>query len=895
MKPELSFEPNLQYQLDAIKSITDLFVGQAVDNVSPSFQDSVAGSDDFVSAVGNRLQLSDEEILSNLQKIQQRNNLDVTSKLQEKHFSVEMETGTGKTYVYLRTIYELNKQYGFKKFVIVVPSVAIREGVIKNLQITHEHFQNLYDHTPINYQVYDSKKLSSLRSFANNNVIDILVINIDSFAKDENIINQLRESGQKPIEMIQQCRPIVIVDEPQNMETEKRSQAIKNLNPLCTLRYSATHRNIHNLVYSLNPVKAYDLGLVKQIEVDSIVEEDIFNAAFVELVSVNRTGKSNISATLTIFVNSKNGVKKQNIKAKVGDDLFKLSKKRDVYRNGYQIDTIDLSDESILFSGGSMLYVGETHGANVDEIMKFQIRKTIEEHLRKEKKYQKLGIKVLSLFFIDKVANYRIYGEGDIPGKGPFARWFEDIYTEYMEKPAFKELNQFDAEAVHDGYFAQDKKGKLKDTKETAASRNSKDAIDTYSRILKDKERLLDQEEPLRFIFSHSALREGWDNPNVFQICTLNETKSTLKKRQEIGRGLRLAVKQINNSYQRTYDKNINRLTVIANESYDDFAKSLQSEIADECGVEFNERIKNKNRRKAVTYRKGFTADPEFLAIWEKIKHKTTYRVDFDTDELINQSAKEINKMDAISAPTIHSTKVQIGISSQGVETQNIGENRQDYRPTSWHIPDVLAYIQNRTELTRSTIHQILLKSKRLGDLLNNPQLFIDRVVKIINQELFDLMIDGIKYQQLSGENYAMTLFEAQELEVYLNQYSFDVNNQSKTIYSDFMPLDSKTELEFAKTCEANPQVRFYFKLPNWFKIPTPIGHYNPDWAVVIENDVEQLKLYFVAETKNTGAGQVDISKLSTSEQLKIKSGYAHFDVLDDVNYKVVKKVGELK
>ncbi len=645
---KLEFESNLQFQRDAIKSVTDLFIGQSSATLGQSFQEAMQGEEGFVSAVANRLSLSDAELLNNLQQVQRNNELTLTTELTEKHFSVEMETGTGKTYVYLRSIYELHELYGFKKFVIVVPSVAIREGVIKNLQITHDHFQNLYDHTPINYQLYDSKKISNLRSFANNNVIDILVINIDSFAKDENIINQVRESGQKPIEFIQQCQPIVIIDEPQNMETEKRVQAINNLNPLCTLRYSATHRNIHNLVYSLNPVKAYDLGLVKQIEVDSILEEDAYNSAFIELVSVNRTGKSNISATLNINCNSNNGVKKQRVRVKSGDDLYQLSKQREIYQTGYLVDTIDLSDESIMFSNGQMLYVGETQGGMTEAIMKFQIKKTIEEHLRKEKKLNKQGVKVLSLFFIDKVANYRQYNEAGNSEKGPFAQWFEEIYQEYMSKPAFKALNHFDVEAVHDGYFAKDNKGQIKDTKESAASRNSKDAIDTYTRILKDKEKLLDIDTPLRFIFSHSALREGWDNPNVFQICTLNETKSSIKKRQEIGRGLRLAVNQ---QGHRIRDKNINRLTVIANESYEDFAKALQVEIAEDCNVEFNDRLKNKNQRKAVTYRKGFTADPEFLAIWDKISKKTTYRVNYDTDELINLATEKIAALDAIKAP----------------------------------------------------------------------------------------------------------------------------------------------------------------------------------------------------------------------------------------------------
>lgn len=892
---KLEFEPNLQFQLDAIKSVTDLFIGQTIEKINFTFNDGMQNSENSVSAVANNLNLSDEQLLRNLQAVQSNNEIDLSQELDGSHFSIEMETGTGKTYVYLRSIYELNLLYGFKKFVIVVPSVAIREGVMKNLQITHAHFQNLYDNTSINYQVYDSKKPGNLRSFASNNVIDILVINIDSFAKDENIINQLREAGQRPIEFIQQCNPIVIVDEPQNMETEKRINAIKNLNPLCTLRYSATHKKAYNLVYNLNPVKAYDLGLVKQIEVDSIVEEDSYNSAFIELVSINRVGKSNISATLTINCNDKDGVKKKKIKVKSGDDLYKLSKQREIYKDGYLIESIDLGDDSILLSNGQMLYAGESQGGMTEDVMKFQIRKTIEEHLRKEKKLNKQGIKVLSLFFIDKVANYRQYDDTDNACKGKFAQWFEEIYLEYMAKPAFKELDRFDVADVHNGYFAQDKKGKLKDTRESTASRNSKDSIDTYSRILKDKEKLLEVDDSLRFIFSHSALREGWDNPNVFQICTLNETKSVMKKRQEIGRGLRLAVASVGDRYIRTYDKNINRLTVIANESYDDFAKALQNEITDDCNVSFKDRVKNKNKRQLVSYRKGFTADPKFLEIWNKINKKTSYRVNYDTKELIVLAAKALKGLEQIKAPKIRSTKVAIDITDVGIETQNIGERTQSYDTFKWNIPDVLAYIQNRTELTRATIQQVLIKSNRMTDIMVNPQLFLDLATKAIKNTLFDLMIDGIKYQQINNSQYEMTLFESQELEVYLNKYSFDdIEQPEKTIYNDFIPLDSDTELQFAKDCESNPDIKFYFKLPNWFKIPTPIGKYNPDWAVVFEDDVDQLKLYFIAETKNTGDTEVDISKLRNSEQLKIKCGVAHYAEFKDVDFKVIKTVGQL-
>jgi type III restriction enzyme len=880
---KLSFEPNLTYQQEAIRSITGLFEGQPLEDSIVEYEISKSTLN-LISGVSNRLLLSEEQILSNLIEVQLANGLNPSASLEGMHFSVEMETGTGKTYVYLRTIYELFRQYGFKKYVIVVPSVAIREGVLKNLEITHEHFQNLYDNIPVHFQVYDSSKVSALRGFATGNTIEVLVINIDSFAKDENIINKPNDrlNGQKPIEFILSTNPIVIVDEPQNMETEKRSAAIENLKPLCTLRYSATHKNLYNLTYSLNPVKAYDLGLVKQIEVDSVLEENAFNDAFVSLESVN-AAKTKVTAKLTINANEAGGVKKKTVLVKAGDDLYKLSNEREIYASGYLIEEIDAGNNCILFSNGDMLYKGDSLGGLTDEVMKFQIQKTIEEHLKKELRLNPKGIKVLSLFFIDKVANYREYDEAGNPLQGKFARWFEEIYLDYIGKPAFRNLNRFPVDQIHNGYFSQDKKGRLKDTSgETQAD------DDTYSLIMKDKEKLLDIENPLRFIFSHSALREGWDNPNVFQICTLNETKSELKKRQEIGRGLRLAVDQ---SGKRIYDQNINRLTVVANESYDDFAKALQREIEEDCGVEFKGRIKNKRERTPIKYRKGFEADPRFLEIWEKLKKKTTYRVDYNTKELIRNAAKAIKSLPEIKAPSIRSTKVSVAMTEYGIDTHYVGDKVASYGGYSWKIPDVLGYIQSKTELTRSTIHEILSQSKRIEDILINPQLFLDMASQAIKQTLYGLMIDGIKYQKIGNSEYEMALFEAQELEVYLNDYAFKVSDQTKTIYEEFIPLDSGVESQFAKDCETSDQIKFYFKLPSWFKIQTPIGTYNPDWAVVFEDDK---KVYFVAETKDTGTAQIDLTKLNEDEQLKIKCGKAHFKEFADLEYKVVNRVGQL-
>lgn len=875
---KLHFDSNQEYQIEAIKSITDLFEGQPLTGGDFEFSISTTGSFLSENGFGNKLTLSEEQIWNNVQTIQNRNGIKSNNDtLQGMNFSVEMETGTGKTYVYLRTVYELNKLYGFKKFVIVVPSVAIREGVLKNLQITHDHFQTLYDKVEINSDVYDSRKVSGLRGFSSNNSIQILVINIDSFAKDSNIINNPNDklTGKKPIEFIQSTNPIVIVDEPQNMETDIRRKAIENLNPLCTLRYSATHTNLYNLMYSLNPVKAYDLGLVKQIEVDSVVSENAMNEAFVQLESISAT-KSKITAKIKIDCNTDKGVIKKSVSIKAGDDLYKQSGQREIYKDGFIVDEIDAGMQTVSFTNGIMLSVGETQGGMNDEVMKYMIRKTVEEHLKKERSYKSKGIKVLSLFFIDRVKNYREYDSNGSPIKGKFAEWFEEIYKAEISKPAYKDLNSYSVEDLHNGYFSQDNKGRIKDTGgETQAD------DDTYRLIMQDKEKLLDMTTPLRFLFSHSALREGWDNPNVFQICTLNETKSEIKKRQEIGRGLRLCVNQVG---ERLYDRNLNKLTVVANESYEDFAKALQKEIEEDCGVDFSGRTKNKNDRKVVKYRKGFEADPKFLQIWDKIKFHTRYKVEYNTNDLITLAAKEVHDMPETKKPSIKSTKKKVLITDEGVDGQLVSDSGNDDYRASFEIPDMLSYIQNKTELTRSTILEILKKSGRIQELLINPQLFMDNSVTCIKRVLYELMIDGIKYEKIGGKVYEMQLFEDNELEIYLDKHTFPVNDSSKTIYENYIPLDSTVENQFATDCETSENIEFFFKLPFWFKINTPIGTYNPDWAIVFKGEK---KIYFVAETKGEG-------EIRRSEELKIKCGTEHFKKFDDVKFKRVNKVQDL-
>ena len=898
---KLHFDSNQSYQWDAIKSITDIFEGQPLSSGNFEFTQSLSGMLFTENGFGNRLDFSRlDQLAENIQRIQSRNGLTVSSKEQIVfngwNFSVEMETGTGKTYVYLKSIYELNKLYGFKKFVIVVPSVAIRVGVLKNLQITHDHFQSLYDKTAITFDVYDSKKVSNLRGFSSGNAIQVLVINIDSFAKDENIINKPNDklTGKRPVEFIQSTKPIVIVDEPQNMETEIRKQAIENLNPLCTLRYSATHTNLYNLMYSLNPVKAYDLGLVKQIEVDSVMSENDFNDSFIQLESVNRTGNS-ISAKIKIDTTSATGIKRKSVTASRNKlDLFELSSKNEKYE-GLKIYEIDFGNQQIELTNGIVLKVGESHGGMNDEVMRFMIQKTVEEHLKKEREYKSKGIKVLTLFFIDKVKNYREYDESGNALQGKFAKWFEEIYQTEIQKPANSNLANLtgfgNLSGLHNGYFSQDSKGRVKDTGgETQAD------DDTYKLIMQEKEKLLDINTPLRFIFSHSALREGWDNPNVFQICTLNETRSEVKKRQEIGRGLRLPVNQ---NGTRIFDRNINRLTVIANESYDDFANALQKEIEEDCGVTFTGRIKDKNKREKLNYRKGFEADPKFLQIWEKIKFHTKYNVAYETNELISMAAKAMKEMPETKKPSVRSTKTMVEIGTGGVTGKLMSDTlAPDYGPDKYRdeIPDMLAYIQGKTELTRTTILDIVKKSNKISELLINPQMFMDNAAHSIKGVLYDLMIDGIKYEKIGNRCYEMTLFDEGEMEIYLDNFTHTVGKEAKTpeelqqakvktIYDNFIPLDSCVERQFAKDCESSENIEFYFKLPNWFKIPTPIGNYIPDWAVVFKGDK---KIYFVAETKSAG------EELRKSEQQKIKCGTEHFKNFDDVVYRRVSSVKDL-
>ena len=966
---KLKFDNNLTYQQEAISAVVDLFKGQTPKQsnftVSASAQ---IGMLDTNNGIGNHLELIDEEILENLQAVQLRNGIPQTMKLKkgEYNFTIEMETGTGKTYVYLRTIFELNKRYGLTKFIIVVPSLAIKEGVNKSIEIMSDEFKGLYDNVIFNSFVYDSSKLEQVRSFAVSDNIEIMVINIDAFRKSfndpekenkANIIHRQNDrlNGMRPIELIKETNPIVIIDEPQSVDTTPKSkEAIASLNPLCTLRYSATHVEKHNMIYKLDAVDAFDLELVKQIEVASFESRDYHNNAYLKLISVNNK-KSLITARIEIDAFKNGKVTRKTVTVKSGDDLSsaKLGN-RDIYE-GYIVNEIycEKDNEYVDFtSNNDILYIGKAIGDIDDLVIKEQqIRKTIEEHLDKELILNPKGIKVLSLFFIDRVANYRYYDEEGKPQKGVYAKLFEKHYNDLIKRPKynslFKEIDtDIPADGVHNGYFSQDKKRGWKDTSGNTAADD-----EAYRLIMTDKEKLLSFKSKLRFIFSHSALREGWDNPNVFQICTLNETRSEVKKRQEIGRGLRLCVNQ---NGERIHGFSVNTLTVMANESYEEFADKLQKEYETDQKIKFGviethsfanipvkqddgafaylgqaaseaiykhfeqlEYIDSKGKiqdklkkdiisgnvdipqefeshkasviavckkasgklnikpsgdRQKVNLNKAIYLSDDFKALWDRIKYKTTYAVDFDSKKLIEECrialAQELN----ISSPKLIYTKAKADINIGGVgvtETDRRGVIAKDIRET---LPDIITYMQNETNLTRRTIADILIESKTLNAFKKNPQKYMEEATKIIVRKMRNFIIDGIKYTKIGDDEcYAQELFETEELYGYL---SHNMIESSRSVF-EYVVFDSQNEEEFARRFENNDSVKCYAKLPDWFKISTPLGSYNPDWAVLIEKDGEQ-KLYFVLETK----ANIQLEFLRPAEHDKIMCGHKHFEAL---------------
>lgn len=956
---KFKFDHTQDFQLDAINAIADIFTGQPrEEDMKISLSGTIKGGLGQMSQTeigfGNRLTLDDDAIYENVRAIQLANGLKRPEEPKQhgKNFTIEMETGTGKTYVYLRTMFELNQRYGFKKFIVVVPSVAIREGVEASVKMMKEDFLNLYNQPPFRHFIYDSKRLSDLRSFATGNDLQLMIINIQAFDKAKNVIyqNNDRLSGRQPIEFIQSTRPIVILDEPQNMEGAKAQEALMALKSLCTLRYSATHKELYNLMFSLDPVQAYQRRLVKRILVSSVTSENDRSQAYVKVEEV-RNVKGKIDCKLSFLKKDKKGVGPKKAVFKQHDDLWVKSGEYSVYQHGWRITEINSRPgmEYVKFSNGLRFGIGQENAGDRDEIVKAQIKATIKAHFDKELQVAQRGIKVLSLFFIDKVENYRLHGE-DVVSPGVYAKWFEDIYTEIAkEYLTLFTTPILPANTVHDGYFSKDKKGNLKDTRG-----DSQADEDTYALIMRDKEKLLDLKNPLKFIWSHSALREGWDNPNVFQICTLNETKSAMKKRQEIGRGLRLPRNQEGDIVR---DEQVNQLVVVANESYDDFARTLQSEYETDCGIIFGRLpldafeglayIRDGQERSLTQEQSGLIWDhlllsgyiadsgfikatfveavkdltfsvPEefkeitrviadkveshrlenivrkhdpkrgklnrdvlqsslFLDFWNRINTRTLYAVDYDVDKFITVASDAIRKMSKIDAPVIRNEIAEVDLTSKGVGAMKVTEGEKTFAQPVKKVPDILGYIQAETELTRQTIFKILQASGRLKEYPVNPQKFLESVVQCIRLELNKVVLEGLVYEkQESMPNYEVRLFEENENPSFIeNEYLI---RTEKSIY-DYIQCDSGVEMGFAQRLEKDPKITYYLKLPNWFLIDTPVGKYNPDWAILKKNGEI---VYLIRETKSTK----EQLKLRLGEHYKVECGRKHFAAIG-VNYDV--------
>ena len=975
---KLHFEPNLDYQLQAIEAVCDLFRGQEVCRTEFTVtmklpdQQLTLGVAETDLGVGNRLTLLDDQLLQNLRDVQLRGGLAPSSVLASGDFTVEMETGTGKTYVYLRTVFELNKRYGFTKFVIVVPSVAIKEGVYKSLQITEDHFKGIYAGVPIDFFLYDSSKLGQVRNFATSSNVQVMVVTVGAINKKD--VNNLykdseKTGGEKPIDLIKATLPIVIVDEPQSVDgglTGAGKTALDAMNPLCTLRYSATHANKHHMVFRLDALDAYERKLVKQIEVAAATIEDAHNKAYLRFVAPVIRGKSVVGAKVELDV-LEGGKVRRTIKEVQPYDLLDQVTGREIYKDftiGSEI--VGKKGEELIelrYPGGeSFLTLGQSYG-DVDAlaVQRQMIRRTILEHLEKEKLLGPKKIKVLSLFFIDAVERYRQYDAEDKPVKGDYARIFEEEYRRAAKLPAYQSLfAEVDlasaAEDVHNGYFSIDKKGGWSDTAENTAG-NRDNAERAYNLIMKDKEKLLAFDTPLKFIFSHSALKEGWDNPNVFQICALREMGTERERRQTIGRGLRLCVNQ---NGERVRGFEVNRLTVIATESYEQFAENLQKEIEADTGIRFGIleqhqfaaiavkaadgtlaplgvdqskalwdhlkaaghvdakgsvqdslrsalkngtlglppafeahrgqiaevlrkvsgrlEIKNADERKAVSLRKdkngkaAYLSD-DFKALWDRIKQKTTYRVQFDNAKLLQNCIAELMKAPTIPKARLQWRKADISIGKAGVQaTEKEGAATVVLDESDIELPDLLTDLQDRTQLTRRSIIAILTASGRLDEFKRNPQQFIELTAEVINRCKRLALVDGIKYQKLGNDNvYAQELFDKDELTGYLKNMLMDAK---KSVY-EHVVYDSTTERDFADALEKNDDVVLYAKLPSWFKVPTPLGNYNPDWALLLEKDGTQ-RLYFVVETKSS----LFTDDLRDKESAKIECGKAHFKAL---------------
>ena len=988
-----------KFQADAAKAVCDVFAGQPFltpsymmdKGISQSGQMSLTEEQDFTGWNNHRIVpgLNDNIILENLTKVQRTYQIEPSKKLEGRYnLTIEMETGVGKTYTYIKTMYELNKRYGWSKFIIVVPSVAIREGVYKSFQITQEHFAEDYS-KKIRFFIYNSAQLTEIDRFASDSSINVMIINSQAFnakGKDaRRIYMKLDEfRSRRPIDIIAKTNPILIIDEPQSVEGAATKERLKEFNPLITLRYSATHKkdSIYNMVYRLDAMEAYNKKLVKKIAVKGIsISGSTATESYVYLESINLS-KGNPTATIEFDCKRAKGVRKVVRTVGEGYKLYENSGELDEYKNGFTVMRIDGRDSSIEFTNGIKLFAGDVIGAvSEEQLRRIQIRETILSHIQRERQLFYKGIKVLSLFFIDEVAKYKQYNDAGQAYNGEYADVFEEEYKQIVEnmqlefgtEDYIKYLNSITAEITHAGYFSIDKKSRrLVDSKLGDKKERTSDDIDAYNLIMKHKEQLLDRKEPVRFIFSHSALREGWDNPNVFQICTLKQSGSEVRKRQEVGRGLRLSVNQSGERMDTNLlgedVHNINVLTVIANESYDSFAKGLQSEIAEAVAdrpvkvtidLFRNKVIKDTNGNEQVVdddmaqaiydslvengyVKKGILTDkyyedkknnaievadevadsaadvisildsiydsrvmqpenarannvelrldksklglPEFKKLWEQINVRSAYVVDFDTEELIRKSIAVLNKDLRVSKIYY---KIESGemtsIKSKEVLQEGsafIKEHGDLYKAqitsNSSVRYDLIGKIVAETNLTRATVAKILKGIEKVvfDQFKDNPEEFIIKASNLINEQKATVIIQHITYNKLDAV-YDTTIFTEPTMKGRLGVNAMPAN---KHLY-DHLLYDSTNERDFAKELDVRSEVAVYVKLPKGFYISTPVGKYNPDWAIAFyEGKVKHI--YFVAETK----GSMSSMQLRMIEDAKIHCAREHFKAISSSN-----------
>lgn len=996
-----------RFQADAAKAVVDVFAGQPF--LTPSYmmdrgqgQISAWEEDEFMGRANARIvpELSDARILEQLQKIQRNNQIAPSPKLEGRYnLTIEMETGVGKTYTYTKTMFELYKHYGWSKFIIVVPSIAIREGVYKSFEVTQEHFAEEYG-KKIHFFIYNSAQLTEIDRFASDSSINVMIINSQAFnakGKDaRRIYMKLDEfRSRRPIDIISKTNPILIIDEPQSVEGKQTKENLKQFNPMITLRYSATHRSdsIYNMVYRLDAMAAYNKRLVKKIAVKGITESgSTATEGYVYLQSINLS-KADPTATIQFDFKGATGIRKVTKTVGIGFNLYDNSGQLDEYKVGFVVKSIDGRDDSVEFLNGTKIYAGDVIGkVSEEQLRRLQIRETIISHIERERQLFHKEIKVLSLFFIDEVDHYKRYDAAGRPYNGIFADMFEEEYQDVIgnmqlafgDEEYLRYLDSIPAERTHAGYFSIDKKGHITNSKVSDKKEKTSDDIDAYDLIMKNKELLLERDpkrSPVRFIFSHSALREGWDNPNVFQICTLKQSSSDVRKRQEVGRGLRLCVNQngerMDTNVLGNDVHNVNVLTVIASESYDSFAKGLQTEMAEAVAdrpravtVDLfvgkviqdgrgNESVIDMDTAQSIIYemtinryvdRKGVLTDKyyedkangniqlpeevqesadsviriidsvysaevmkpvnarsnnvelqvnqeklnsrEFKELWSKINAKSVYVVDFDTDELVRKAVAALDmklhvgkiyfRVEKGSMAEIESRDTLINGQSFMKEGSDTYDTDRTIKANQSVKYDLVGKLVEETGLTRKAIVQILTEiwPATFSQFKDNPEEFIIKAAQLINEEKATAIIEHITYDMME-DHYGTDIFTEPTIKGKLDVNTKRVN---KHLY-DHVVYDSTNERDFVTDLDTNQNVAVYVKLPDGFYISTPVGRYNPDWAIAFHEGTVK-HIYFVAETK----GSMSSMQLRLIEEAKIHCAREHFRAIsgENVVYDVV-------